>query len=339
MSRDTAASFFIPSPLLAKSAELYQVLRRGIENYHQLAGRLIKLAEHAHACRQFDRAREYGLILTNIPIRNYQAIGTYFLAVATHRRASGDRQAARQLFEQAVDAAPDAYKIKATLSLGALAFHDRDFDTALYHYRETVSAGLSAASLHAIKAVSVIRAIEGDHQRAVSDLEAILPLVRYAPPHICMDMLNSYAVELGEVGRKDEARNIMRVVLASPFARVYPEWRETAEDLRPSRRSMVTVGVVPYNVLAMPERELDPPPSRRPIPAQVLDLAKWKEKMVKERNDEPDENIDAMDRSDLIVRLLEMINKEDIDEAKLRKIVNIAEATMTRRKPPDKPAS
>src|SRR5262249_47176282 len=128
------------------------------------------------------------------------------------------------------------------------------------------------------------------------------------------------------------------ILLASPLIPVYPEWRETAEGLRPSRRSMVTVGAIPYNVLAMPEREPSQHRLRQPKPAQVLDLAKWKNKMVKERNDEPDENIDAMDRKDLLVKLLELRAKED-DEAKLRKIVKFAEATMTRKKPPDKPAS
>src|SRR5215813_10309574 len=115
MIRDTAASFFIYSPFLGKSAELYQVLPRGIENYHHFGKRLIQLAEHAHAFRQFDKLGEMASMLSNIPIKNYQAIGHYFLGVATHRRAAGDGDKARRLFELAVDTAPDAYKVKATL--------------------------------------------------------------------------------------------------------------------------------------------------------------------------------------------------------------------------------
>ena len=61
-------------------------------------------------------------------------------------------------------------------------------------------------------------------------------------------------------------------------------------------------------MLALPERELDGPPSLQPKPAQVLDLAKWKEKMVKEKDNEPDKNIDAMDRKDLLVKLLGCID-------------------------------
>jgi hypothetical protein len=47
-------------------------------------------------------------------------------------------------------------------------------------------------------------------------------------------------VELCEVGRLEEAKNVSQIVLASPFAPAYPEWRETREEielreLRPSR--------------------------------------------------------------------------------------------------------
>ena len=46
------------------------------------------------------------------------------------------------------------------------------------------------------------------------------------------DYLNSLAVELGEVGRKYEARNVIKHVLESPFTIAYPEWLETADDLK-----------------------------------------------------------------------------------------------------------
>jgi hypothetical protein len=54
------------------------------------------------------------------------------------------------------------------------------------------------------------------------------------------DYMNSFAVELCEAGRLEEAKNVSQIVLASPFAPAYPEWRETGEEielreLRPSR--------------------------------------------------------------------------------------------------------
>src|SRR5207302_5183093 len=177
------------------------------------------LAEQYHAFRRVGKVREYGQVLSRIPSKDYQAIGHYFLAVATHRKGKGDWHEARRLFELAVDTAPDAYKVKATLALGSLSLRRNDFDSAFCYYQETIKAGkLSVAGLHAIKAISVLKAMEGSHTQAVKDLESILPVIKYAPPHIHLDILNSYAVELSEVGRKDEARNIMRLVLASPFA-------------------------------------------------------------------------------------------------------------------------
>ena len=117
MSKQTAINLFILPPSLVKSAELYQALLHGIENHQQLGHRLIRLAEHAHAARQFDKLKEMALLLSNLPIKNYQAIGHYFMAIATHRKANGDWDEAKRLFELAIDMAPDAYKVKATLSL------------------------------------------------------------------------------------------------------------------------------------------------------------------------------------------------------------------------------
>src|SRR5689334_7833440 len=89
--------------------------------------------------------------------------------------------------------------------------------------------------------IAIYKSREGFHQQPLGDLENLYMLAHYAQPVVFFDYLNSLAVELGAVGRKDEARNIMRVVLASPFIHAYPEWRETAEDLRPARRSFVAL--------------------------------------------------------------------------------------------------
>jgi tetratricopeptide (TPR) repeat protein len=312
MSRDTAASFFIPSPFWGKSAELYQVLLRGIESYHHLGKRLIQLAEHAHALRQFDRVREYGQILSHVPSKDYQAIGTYFLGVATHRKARGDQDEAKRLFQLAVDKAPDAYKVKAILSLGALSMRRKDFDSTLYYYRETIKAGkLSAASLIATRGIATVKSIEGYHQSAITDLENVLPVARYAPAHIYFDILNSYAVELGELGRKDEARNIMRLVLASPYALAYPEWRETAEELKAANRSSVVIGALPYpsrNVLFLPVEHERRQSSAEQNPAPVFDFQKWKAKMFKGEKVQNKKN--RMSDKDILIRLMEILTDE-----------------------------
>jgi len=292
MSKQTAANFFILSPSEANSAGLYQVLLRGIDSYQQLGNRLVRLAEQAHAFRQFDKVKELALMLSNIPIKDFQAIGHYFLAVAMNCNGKGDQNEAKSLFELVLNTASDPYKVKAMLSLGALSFNRRDFDSATYFYHRGMKAGkLSAASLHAIRAISVLKAIEGDHAQAVKDLENILPLIKYAPAHIYFDILNSYAVELGEVGRIYEARNISQLVIHSPFAFAYPEWQDTANDLKGLNRSFVAFKPfkdIPRNVLSMPVREHEAEATQASKPARVMSLQKWKEKMVKDKTDEPE---------------------------------------------------
>src|SRR5205085_9125263 len=200
--------------------------------------RLIQLAEQAHAFRQFDKVKEIGQILSNFPIKSYQAIGYYYLAVSYNNCGSGDLEKAKELLTLAADTAPLYYRAKAMLSLAAVSAHLKKTDAELYYFTETLKASRDlATSLTAYRGIAVHKAREGHHKRALLDLENILPLACFAPPHVHCNYLNSLAVELGEAGRKDEARNIMRVVLASPFAFAYPEWRETAEELREANRS------------------------------------------------------------------------------------------------------
>jgi len=72
-------SLFMFSPL-PKYAGFYQELVAGTVNYAELANRLIQLGKRSHSLRQFDTVREVGLIFSNIPVKDYQAIGYYFLA-------------------------------------------------------------------------------------------------------------------------------------------------------------------------------------------------------------------------------------------------------------------
>jgi hypothetical protein len=84
--------------------------------------------------------------------------------------------------------------------------------------------------------MAVLKASDGSHDHAIKDLESVLPIIKHVPPHTYFDFLNSYAVELGEVGRIDEAENVSRVTIASPFAPYYPEWRSTYSEIRSNRK-------------------------------------------------------------------------------------------------------
>jgi hypothetical protein len=262
MSDKTATSLFMFSPLASKYAEFYQGLLRGVASYQQLGNKLIQLGEQAHAFRQFDRVREIGQVLSSIPIKDYQAIGNYFLAVAANSMGNGDQDTAQKLFEIAAQTAPDKYKGRAIMSLAALSAHKQDFANELYFFQESLKAGKDLYTiLKAHKGIAVIQAREGYHKHSLKYLESFLPLIRYAEPHVYSDYLNSYAVELGEAGRAYEARNVSNLVIASPFAPAYPEWQETAKDLKEPNRAFISVPSIepgPVEIEAPVETEARP---------------------------------------------------------------------------------
>lgn len=255
MSKPPKSSFFMVTPL-AKYAGFYQQLLKGTGDYKQLGDRLIQLGEQAHSSRQFAKVKEIGLILSNVPIKDYQAIGYYFLAVAANSMGNGDQEEARRLFELAVDAAPASYKVKSILSLGALALNRKDIDSAFYFYQHTIrTGGLSSVSVEAMRGISLLKSIEGYHKSAIADVERILPLIRFAPPNVYLDCLNSYAVELSEVGQLQEAENVSSLVIASPLTRYYPEWQETWSEIRSKRKGRSTVAISLAKVEAEYEAE------------------------------------------------------------------------------------
>jgi hypothetical protein len=123
MSNKTAKTLFIRSPFSSEYAGLYQELLSGVASYQKLGDRLTQLGEQAHACRQFDKVKEIGQLLSNIPIKSFQSTGYYFLAVAANNKGNGDQETARKLYETAAETAPILYRAKAILSLGAVSFN------------------------------------------------------------------------------------------------------------------------------------------------------------------------------------------------------------------------
>lgn len=237
MSKQTENNLFILSPLAAKYGGLYQRLFSGIASFKELGNRITREIEAAHAFRQTEKVRELSRILINIPIREYQLIAQYYLAWCECRESKYEAGALEQVIDQS-----RTYKVKALLSRGALEGRRSDLRSALYFYTEALKAKPSLSEyVTAIRSISFIKSLEGFHKSALKDLERLMPVLRYSEPLAFYDYLNSYAVELGEVGRKQEARNVIRHVLTSPFIHAYPEWQETAQELKEPNRSFVAV--------------------------------------------------------------------------------------------------
>jgi hypothetical protein len=335
MSKETAKNRLIVSSRPA----LYQQLLSGINNYEQLAARMLGQIKTAHAFRQTEKVRELSRILINIPIKEYQLIAQYYLVWCRCRDFDFHDHVLERIAEQSY-----SYRTQALISRAAFDFYRGKFEGALRFYAESLKARPTISEyLSAVKGIAVIKSLEGFGRSALNDLENLTPLLRYANPIVYYDMLNSYAVELGEAGREDEGRNIMHHVLASPFAHAYPEWRETAEDLRPARRSFVALSSVPYNILTLPEREPGQRPSLELNLARVFNFAKLKQKIVKEKQDKNlARQLDNMSERDLGFKLLEIITQYRPTKRQLRAIVDFALHLLsypTDPDEPDKPAS
>lgn len=332
-----------------RQAEFYQQTTRAIikgirtkEALTNLGQRLTNLAHYAYASRQMDVVEQMSQILMNLPLgREIRNIARYYQAFCIKRR--GQFREAYSLFERVADEGPLKYRARAIIALGSLAFDSSDFQSALPLYIEGNRTMLHSrefdplAAFYANHMLAVINGIGGNHRGSVADLERMLPLARavgLSYPPLYYNYLNSLAVEMIEVGRLEEARNLSNIVLATPYANTYSEWRETGADLvvrgYRSSRSVLSFPqkIRPQNLLHLPEREYTEKVRRNPFhqPRDVTRLEDWRKKMVKETNGGQDNNItskelDDMTEQDMIVKIFRLSSHEDLTREQLRDIL------------------
>jgi tetratricopeptide (TPR) repeat protein len=271
--------------------------------------------------------RQLSTFLSTNPIREYRLIAQYYLVWCDLREAKYNAEALESIIENT-----RTYKTKALSSRAAIEVYKGRPDAAMYFYTEALKSSPTVSEhIHISRAVAVLKAQEGFHDSALKTLEGLIPLIRHAEPIVCYDVLNSYAAELSEAGRKEEARNVSRLVLASPFAFAYPEWQETANELGRSQGSSVFIDTstcAPRNVLFMPLAERasrQAPPGA--TPARVLDLQKWKMKMGrgKMENSDKQKPVAEMNTSDMLLRAMQVFSDRTIPEEKRRKMIEAIE--------------
>jgi tetratricopeptide (TPR) repeat protein len=333
MSVQTATNRFIVSPSQAVWTGLYQHLIGPVASFKELGNKLIRYAEQAQANRQIGRLRESAQLLTNLPSKEYQVIGDYYLAWCDYRNNIDSRET----FEHVAEYAPGVYRARAMQSLAAIEGRRQDHAAELRWLIESMKIHPSA---EALRGIAIVKAKEGYHESAVRDLEALHGLAQHSEPISYLQYLNSYAVELGEVGRRQEARNVSRIVLASPFAGAYQEWQETANDLRESNRPTVTINSsrhIPHNVLLMPATEPGKTAARLNEPARVLDLQKWKKKMGKGKNGSGEKTIGELNGQQMLMRIMEVYISPDTTDEQRRKIYQYALKVLSVPAKPERP--
>lgn len=265
----------------------------------RLANRLIAMADHALDFKQTDQAEQISHILMNAPLpTEYRNIGQYYLACCIKRR--GESDAARVRLERLAEspATPLPFRARALQAVGIIHQVAGDFQEALRFYLPATDAASTRhgndllTTTYARWMMAAVRGISGDNAGALADLEKLLPIVRLvAPEHpwTLYGYVNSLAVELGEVGRLEEARRASQFALRSAYAPLYPEWHETRDEIAwKSRRASASVVPVPArpaepdNVItltpkASPERHDPLLPARAAMqPARVVGYHEWK---------------------------------------------------------------
>jgi tetratricopeptide (TPR) repeat protein len=307
--------------------------------------KLTAVAQHAYALRQMDNVERVSRIIMNLPVAEYQKIGSYYYALAMKRR--GQTAQAETLLERVADDAPVRYRGQALLSLGTFALTAGRPESALRFYTEALRVASKKDLLSMaqnLKMIAVIKGMNGDHRAAVADLESLLPAVRavsvYRPDFLC-DYSNSLAVELGEVERVEEARNFSRIALASPYACAYPEWKETWNEIemRGRRASHSVVAVTRKaldadNLSRLPVREasgslVSASLARERVkrPARVLSYMDWKKNMVKQPDDSPQSQkpSDELSPREMLLRIMELTAAKDVSDEELKEILDALE--------------
>ena len=279
--------------------------------FTHLRNGLAALAEHAYGLRQMKVVEQASQLILNLPLgRAHESVARYYEALCLHRK--GQSATARILLERVAEEGPQQYRAKALVSMSATFYEKGDFRSFL---PLNVEAGRVMAqqkwldpktALLSRRNIALYRSSDGDHRGALADLENMFPLARAVGPwqqYLYYDYMNSLAVELCEVGRLEEAKNVSQIVLASPFAAAYPEWRETGEEIelrgwRPSRSTVAVTQIAAgtqepneiKNLVILPTAWRDSPapasPAESQPPARVIKFPSRTPSMSEENDKE-----------------------------------------------------
>src|ERR1051325_9301452 len=123
--------FILPS--LNWTPEFYQYLFKGIGGFWELGNRLVCEAKRAIAFRQTNKLNELGLILSNLPIKEYRLIGQYYCAWCAYR--NGD---AKPLVFEKVAEESATHRANALITLAALEARKGDIESEQQYLIESL---------------------------------------------------------------------------------------------------------------------------------------------------------------------------------------------------------
>jgi hypothetical protein len=232
------------------------------QDWETLGKTLVTICRYAHAARQVDVLREACDFLASLPVREeLRTIGVYYQAQVLHR--TGEIDTARVLFERLATDSRFPWKTRAVADIGACHFDRGDLDTATAFYLEaqrvaTLSKCDPICLLKSQWMIGAIRNVQGDHDYAVKSLESLYPSVCYVAKFhraIYYDYLNSLAVRHVALNHVSEAERLCEMTLSSPFARNFPNWAETRDEIFAAKDA--AAATVYVNIEPTPEQKPD----------------------------------------------------------------------------------
>jgi len=326
-----------------------------------LGDKLISLAEQAYAFRQLDSLGELSQALRSLPLPDhYKSIGRYYRAIELTRQ--GNLDTALTILDGVASERPHRYTARAIQSLGGILKIRGDFQSAQKLHIEAWRRAAEnekvdlLTSLFVQRNLAVLKSLQGDHRGALVDLERMAPLAKAIGGiqlPVYYDYLNSLAVELGETGRFEEAAHASRIVVSTPFASAYPEWRQTFDELaekRPhsGRRSAVLVQQPPpgntkigenHNLLHLPlaqrpHKETFVGRRHKVTRARVLNFQQWKPatKVSSRSNELSPEQRSRLTTADKLIRLMDLISQDDTDDETIDRILEAVEQIVPNRR-------
>lgn len=206
------------------------------ESLERATARLLPLAEIAYGQRDYASLQELSNALTSIPFAQARNAGRYYQALIIKRQGNLDR---------AADLLTAINAPRAIHTLGTIEECRGNWTDAARLHVEAMRAGLGVDPFTVVSAglqLAAIRSFDGDHTGSLHAFQSLWPVVRIAArqhPHFYPLWCNALAIELAELGRVDEARQTVAVAIASPVAERYPEWQETADELRQVERPCI----------------------------------------------------------------------------------------------------
>ena len=225
---------------------------------------LARIAAQAHALRDVEAVELASQIMLALPVSSRAKNGArYYQACCVKRK--GDFEAARQRLDLLLAEELDPrLRSRALLTKGGTYLDAGEIDQSLPFYFEAGQIARDydlATFVLALRQIAVIKAMHGDHHEAVADLESLAPIAsRISWSGSIRDrltyceVLNSYAVELGEIGQPAQALNVASIT--APFAVIRPQFTETIAELKsklPTRKHSVVVIHRPTEPVAAPQ--------------------------------------------------------------------------------------